>query len=194
MELKSRWYGIKERCNPASKRYNNCTLGKEWEKFENFEKWYYENYYSIEEPLEVDKDLLVKGNRMYSPDTCLLLPRFINTLITKTRSYSLLPIGVKYNMGGKFKYVSTIKVAYQTHTKRSNYITECFDFYKEMKEKEVKMTAEYYKDKFPPKVYNALINYNIEILEHMNSEKSKEILQGIILEECSERGIENIYF
>jgi len=60
--------------------YIGCAVVDEWLNFSNFEPWFYENYkagYSL------DKDLLFKGNRTYSKDTCCFLPQEINTMITQ---------------------------------------------------------------------------------------------------------------
>lgn len=45
----------------------------------------------------LDKDILVKGNKIYSPETCCFVPQEINNLFTKRKSCrGTLPIGVKY--------------------------------------------------------------------------------------------------
>jgi hypothetical protein len=63
--------------------YKGCTVATEWQVFSNFERWYLANYFK---GCQLDKDLKVKGNRIYSPDTCLLVPRQINTVILGTSS------------------------------------------------------------------------------------------------------------
>ena len=78
------WHGIIERC--YSKRYKEkknsyegMTVCKEWLNYQNFSKWYDENYYEVEgERVELDKDILIRGNKIYSPDTCVFVPSSIN--------------------------------------------------------------------------------------------------------------------
>ena len=59
--------------------YKGCSVAKEWLVFSVFLKWYESNYI---EGFDLDKDIKVKGNKVYGPDTCLVLPRCINTLFT----------------------------------------------------------------------------------------------------------------
>jgi len=60
--------------------YKGCTVSKEWLCYQNFAKWYTEHE-SYGMGYELDKDLLVKGNKVYSEDTCCMIPREINLLI-----------------------------------------------------------------------------------------------------------------
>ena len=45
----------------------------------NYEKWKIENRWAV------DKDIIVKGNKIYSPDTCCLVPNYINIVFTKKK-------------------------------------------------------------------------------------------------------------
>ena len=50
--------------------YKDCKVDKNWHNFQNFAKWYYDNYYEVEgERMELDKDILFKHNKIYSPET-----------------------------------------------------------------------------------------------------------------------------
>ena len=66
--------------------YKGCTVCDEWLSFSNFKKWFDENYrFDLEEKgirLELDKDLLVKGNKIYSPRRCVFIPKKINGFLT----------------------------------------------------------------------------------------------------------------
>ena len=71
----SRWRAMLQRCydkkiHNRQPTYIDCSVCEEWCSLYNFNKWYLKNYYSIDgERMELDKDILVKGNKMYSPDT-----------------------------------------------------------------------------------------------------------------------------
>ena len=84
------WSNMLKRCynkNVHNKQptYKDCSVCNEWLCYANFEKWYDENYYEIEgERTELDKDILFKGNKVYSPITCIFVPQRINTLFTKS--------------------------------------------------------------------------------------------------------------
>ena len=153
--------------------YVNCFVCKEWLNFQNFADWYYENYYEIEgEVMCLDKDILIKGNKIYSPDTCMFVPKLINGLFTKhTKTRGDYPIGVSYNKRDK-KFISQCCVynRKERKTKSKNlgsYNTpeEAFKVYKEYKEKYIKEVADYYKDKIPKKLYDAMYKYEIEITD-----------------------------
>ena len=48
--------------------------------------------------MELDKDILFKGNKIYSPSTCIYVPHRINSLFTKSDSArGDYPIGVTYH-------------------------------------------------------------------------------------------------
>lgn len=64
--------------------YIDCYVCEEWHNFQNFSEWFYKHYYEIpNERIELDKDILFKGNKIYSPETCILVPQRINTLFIK---------------------------------------------------------------------------------------------------------------
>lgn len=59
--------------------YKGCSITKEWLLFSNFKKWMIKQEWKGK---ELDKDLLVQGNKIYSPETCLMVTREINLLIS----------------------------------------------------------------------------------------------------------------
>lgn len=79
-----RWHDMMNRCynekfHARQPQYKNCTVCEEWHNFCNYRLWYEGNKYG-DEPLDLDKDILFKGNTIYSPETCVLVPHIINTL------------------------------------------------------------------------------------------------------------------
>lgn len=91
------WVHMLRRCyseKSLAKRptYTNCSVCQEWLLFSNFEKWFNTNY---REGLHLDKDILVEGNKVYSPDTCCFVPQYLNSLFTDSaRVRGNLPLGV----------------------------------------------------------------------------------------------------
>jgi len=90
------WSHMLERCYSAKKQlkyptYIGCTVCDKWLIFSNFKEWYDTNY---KEEFELDKDILVEGNKVYSPDTCCFVPKNINSLIHKNKKDTTLPTGV----------------------------------------------------------------------------------------------------
>lgn len=80
----NRWNGMLERCygdHDASRRrcYKGCTVSKEWLLFSNFRAWMKNQDW---EGLELDKDIILPGNKEYSKEYCVFVPQWINKLLT----------------------------------------------------------------------------------------------------------------
>ena len=164
-----RWADMLLRCYNEKYRedniaYETCFVCDEWLCYENFEKWYDENYYTIDEvQMNLDKDIIVKGNKIYSPETCVFVPQRINVLFTKReRLRGDYPIGVTYS-----KKVNKFEPQVQGCGWLGYYNTpeEAFNIYKEEKEKYIKKIADEYKNKIPLKLYDALYKYEVEITD-----------------------------
>ena len=56
--------------------YKDCEVCEEWKYFMNFKKWMEKQDW---EGKQLDKDFLFKGNRVYSPETCVFIPNIINS-------------------------------------------------------------------------------------------------------------------
>lgn len=143
--------------------YQGCEVCKEWYNFQVFAKWYNENLWS-EECNYLDKDILIKDNKIYSPNTCILVDNKINCLfVTHKKHRGVYPIGVcKENNCN----------SYRATFGAGNYLEffdnpiDAFYGYKNAKEKYFKKIANDYKEKyknFPIELYNALINYEVSI-------------------------------
>lgn len=147
--------------------YSNCEVCEEWLNFQVFSKWYEENYYEIEDKvMSLDKDILVKGNKIYSPDTCVFVPQQINTLFVKSDAIrGELPIGVTINTNGRTnKFQAQCKVnGKKTYIGNYSSPEKAFEAYKEFKENIIKSTADEYKEYIPAKLYDAMYNYEVNI-------------------------------
>lgn len=162
------WQSMIQRCyNEKSfirhPTYANCSVCEEWLTFSNFKKWFGENYI---EGYALDKDILVKGNKVYSPDTCCFVPSEINALLIKNNARrNNLPIGV-YERNGKYQSEVCKR---RTRVKLGRYDTpeEAFYAYKKAKEAYIKEVAnEYYSDgRITKRVYDALMRYEVEITD-----------------------------
>ena len=171
-----KWYQMLKRCYDEKYQnkkptYKGCFVCKEWHNFQNFAEWFYKNYYKITgEIMCLDKDILIKGNKIYSPKTCCIVPNTINCLFTKCdKNRGSLPIGVTF-CEERNKYVATCSVFDFSIRKKKNRqigyfntLSEAFLAYKNKKEFEIKKHAEYYKEHIPYDVYVALYNYQVEI-------------------------------
>lgn len=164
------WKNILLRCYGATVKekhhtYQGCTICEEWLLYENFKKWCDENYYQIEnERMQIDKDILFKKNKHYSPNTCCFVPDRINCLIIKSdKIRGEYPIGVSYRKKSGL-YTASMKKK-NRNVWLGDYATpeEAFQAYKIEKEKYIKEVADLYKGKIPKKLYDALYKYQVEI-------------------------------
>lgn len=102
------WSGMLGRCYGEHRlikypTYVGCYVIPSWHNFQNFAKWYYENYPQDGNKYQLDKDLLVPHNKVYSPDTCIFVPSWLNSLMTaRNAARGIWPLGVSKD-GGKFK-------------------------------------------------------------------------------------------
>lgn len=98
------WKSMLNRCaciklKEREPTYSNITCCEEWLLFTNFAKWFKDNYIK---GYQLDKDMLVKNNTTYSPDTCLFISQELNKFLTLRDNYrGELPIGVSKS-GNKF--------------------------------------------------------------------------------------------
>ena len=130
---------------------------------------FYDNLYKIDdEVMCVDKDILIPGNRVYGPNSCLIVPNRINEIFKngdKKLNAVDLPTGVTIRKdGSKIKYRARCNVRigpgeYKSISKTFNTVEEAYEFYKESKLDYINSVAEEYKEKIPKKVYEALKTY-----------------------------------
>lgn len=145
--------------------YKDCTVCDEWLNFQNFAKWHDENYYEIDnERMDLDKDILIRNNKIYSPRACCFVPVRINCLLVKNnKNRGEYPIGVYYDTHNKV-IVSSCHIG-NNHSKflgTFKTVEEAFQVYKNFKESFIKEVAEKYKNKIPDKLYQALIKYEVK--------------------------------
>ena len=168
------WYNMLMRCyDPKYQKnkptYKGCKVEDYLLNFQHMAEWIKNNYYEVPgERMCLDKDILCKGNKVYSRDTCIFVPERINLLFTKSdKSRGNNPIGVsdlpsgdyqvRCNNGyGKLDYLGT----YPTPE-------EAFRVYKNYKEKVIKEAIDSYEGKIPEPFYSrlktAMYNYKVEI-------------------------------
>ena len=163
------WKDVLKRCydpkyHEKHSTYKNCKVCEEWNNYQVYAKWHTENYYEVEnERMALDKDILCKGNKVYSPETCVFVPQSINTLFVKgDKCRGEYPIGVYKHENNKF--VALIRKGNEKiHLGIYDTVEQAFLAYKQAKEEYIKKVAEEYKDKIDPRAYEAMMNYEVEI-------------------------------
>ena len=147
--------------------YNGCNVCEEWKDSIKFVEWCKSEKSGYSEGFALDKDILVKGNKIYSPQTCRFVPKFINGLFsTHKRNRGECPIGVRKTKAGTYQSLLT---EYGKSKCLGTFLTieEAFSKYKEEKEKYLKEVAEHFfqKGELCFDIYNALINNEVEITD-----------------------------
>lgn len=164
------WNNMRQRCynlNTQAKlyaKYPGCTMSEYFLMFSKFKVWFSKQVGFDQEGCHLDKDLLVKGNKIYSAETCVLLPSEINcALVTSGSRRGAFPQGVIFN---------STKTRYRARIQRGDkweslgaYDTpeEAFYVYKPVKEAHIKSLAEKWKDQIDLRAYEALMNWTIDI-------------------------------
>lgn len=146
-------------------------------EFSGVREWYYERFHLINgEKPQLDKDWIVYGNKVYSPDTCELVPRQINTCIlgkgnasdnttlgaVKTRYGLYQP---KIAMYGKIQYIGTFP------TKE-----EAMRAYYNAKVNYIHTLADKYKDDISDRLYNVMMNYEERFL--LENPEYRSLIRG----------------
>ena len=113
---------------------------------------------------ELDKDIIVKGNKLYSKDTCCFVPAEVNSLLIKCdKARGEWPVGVCFDKhAGKFKAYLAINGKQKT----LGYFTtpeEAFQAYKLAKEAQIKVVAEKWKHQLDERVYQSLLKYTVSV-------------------------------
>lgn len=163
------WMCMLTRCYGAAhvkenSTYKDCSVSDNFKYYPYFKEWC-NNQIGFNvlddkgKTFALDKDILVKGNKVYSEYTCCFVPPEINSLITRYTKNSSTCKGVYYNTKlGKFsahllgKYIGLFATE-----------IEAFYAYKEAKETYIKEVANKWKDKIDPRVYEALMAWAISI-------------------------------
>lgn len=151
--------------------YRGCTIETSWYNFANFYSWAKQQKGALNSRWQLDKDIIVKGNKHYSPDTCCFVPSQINSLFTKRdASRGKYPIGVREYTTRTGNRSIKAEVCDPESGKRLSgaggcTVEECFLWYKSQKECIIKKQADKYKDQIDVRVYQAMYDYEVEITD-----------------------------
>ena len=152
--------------------YKQVEVCEEWLNYTNYKQWFDKNYYTIQDQqMELDKDILDKGNKIYCPEKCIFVPHNINSLFTKSnKARGDLPIGVYFKKKNN-KYCSQCNTITKEGKRYNAYLglfntpEEAFYAYKTFKENYIKEVADEYRDRIPQKLYEAMYRYEVEITD-----------------------------
>ena len=168
------WKNMLRRCYSEKGRhkfqsYDDCTVSENFKKYSYFYEWVNKQvgFNSVDDMgniFQLDKDLLSKGNKIYSETTCVFLPLEINiALAIKDSKHKKFHVGVRKNRN-KYEVICCIN-SKSTYLGLFNTEIEAFNAYKQAKENYLKELADKWKGKIDDRAYEALMSYQVEITD-----------------------------
>jgi len=143
-----------EKCQKRQPAYIGCTVAKEWHLFSNFKKWMESQDW---EGKQLDKDILINGNKIYSPESCIFVLPSVNLLFVDSKATrGDCPQGVLLNKDGRYKS--------QCNNKGRN------------------VFLGYYDDKF--KASMTYMNYKYQLIISTANEQKNIILKNALLKKA----------
>ena len=166
------WKDILRRCYSHKERekfrtYDGCTVAEIWHNYQNFAQWY-NIQVGNDMGYQVDKDILHKGNREYSPDNCCLVPKHLNILTACSNKLNrgLYPIGVHFDKCSK-KFTASMQAGKGMSERIGLFSNpeDAFKAYKKNKEKRIQEVATNLTGLIDDRVLVACLNYVVEITD-----------------------------
>ena len=164
------WVHMLQRCYSTTLKkqrptYEGCEVSDNFKSYEYFYEWCHNQTGFGNDSWQLDKDLLIKGNKIYSENTCIFLPQEINKVLTKsTVSRGEYLIGVCWD-----KAKNAFKAQVSKNKGKSEYLglfnteLEAFNAYKQAKESFIKEQANKWKSQIDERAYEALMKYEVNI-------------------------------
>ena len=162
------WVDMLKRCysekrHLSSPTYKECEVSENFKSYEYFYEWCNKQVGFGVQGFDLDKDLLAKGNKVYSEHTCVFVPHEINSLLVTSKSRrGNHPIGVMWHKASN-KFCAILNVNKQRYLGFFNSELEAFEAYKQAKESFIKEQANKWKGKIDDRAYEALMSYEVSI-------------------------------
>lgn len=164
-----KWSAMLQRCynenSTGYKRYGavGVSVDPVWHNFQNFAEWF-DKYKFKEDGWHLDKDILVKGNVVYGPEYCCIVPRQINQAFAKCDARrGDYVIGVQYDKKND-RFIAMCQTGNGGYVRKTQLKTEYEAWleYKAMKETMLVSLAYEWRGRVAPKVLKALVEYEVE--------------------------------
>ena len=162
--LKRCYSDIYKKKNPT---YEGCEVSDNFKSYEYFYEWCQSQVGFGNDGWQLDKDLLIKGNKVYSENTCVFIPKEINQILIKcTASRGKHLIGVYWSKTAN-AFVARVSrnKGCSEHLGLFSTELEAFNAYKTAKETFVKEQANKWKSQIDERAYEALMKYTVEITD-----------------------------
>ena len=163
------WKRMLERCGCDKRKiefptYKSCAVSENFKYYSYFYDWCQSQVGFSSDGWHLDKDLLIKGNKVYSENTCIFLPPKLNTLILSCKAHrGELPVGVCFEKSSLRYTASCMFEGKKKKIGRYSTPKQAFEAYKIFKESYIKQVAEQYKSQIDHRAYQALLEYEVNI-------------------------------
>jgi hypothetical protein len=161
------WQNMLRRCysqafQEKSWTYKGCSVSEEFKYFQKFSEWCNSQIGFGIKGYQLDKDIIYKGNKQYNRDSCAFVPKQLNTLLGNSGAIrGDYPVGVGWHKTTERFQSSLAKMGKSVHIGLFSTPEDAFYAYKEAKEAYIKVVAEKYKDSIDPRVYQALMEWEV---------------------------------
>lgn len=160
----SKWANMIQRCydeitHKLKPYYAACTVCEEWLNFSNYRLWHTENAMG-DRKVDLDKDILIPGNKTYSPETCTLVTHFTNTVFETTKGIDSNI--VKNNATGKYD-ATMIILGKREEIGTFDTEGQAKQGFIDYKNDYISEFAKSSKGKVPNKTYEAMTNWKVRI-------------------------------
>ena len=166
------WHSMLKRCYSTTLKkkyptYIDCECSENFKSYEYFYEWCHKQIGFCNDGFHLDKDLLIKGNKVYGESTCIFIPKEINqVLVKRDKKRGEHLIGVYWHKKGQ-AFVAQVNRNKGKQEYLGSFKTEleAFNAYKQAKESFIKEQANKWKDQIDIRAYEALMNYQVNITD-----------------------------
>ena len=148
--------------------YVGCSVSDDWKASSDFCAWAVNQKGFSHEYSCLDKDILVSGNKVYSPENCTFVPREVNVALTfSSAKRGNLPLGVtasRTTQNGDIHYgASVCRGEFGRLSKWFDTLEAAEHFYKVEKLKHLSYLADKYSEYLDVGVISALKSYTLPL-------------------------------
>ncbi len=167
------WKGMLQRCYSDKLQnrrptYFGCSVVEEWKTFSKFKSWMDQQEW---EGNQLDKDLLVHGNKVYGPEQCVFVSRQVNMfMVESSANRGEWPIGVNWHKG-KSKFQARCRNPFVKKKEHLGYFTCPNEAHQAWLKRKLEIAHELAAIQTDRRVSKALIDrYNVEVYNQLHEE------------------------